>query len=105
MADGKEFDVQLSSGKVTIFNTDFEPVDSVEGLSKFYLYTEVSSEFEVTTGGLGDSQEKVTITVNNNGDEVIPEPSDTGLFDPDTNTEPGITEMITPSLDGNESTE
>ena len=105
MADGKEFDVQLSSGKVTIFNTDFEPVDSVEGLSKFYLYTEVSSEFEVTTGGLGDSQEKVTITVNNNGDEVIPEPSDTGLFDPDTNTEPGITEMITPSLDSNESTE
>ena len=78
-----------------------EPVDSVEGLAKFYLYTEVSSEFEVTSGGLGDSQEKVTITVNNNGDEAIPEPEDTDPFDSGINTfEPGTTEMITPNLDG-----
>ena len=54
----------------------------------------------MTSGGLGDSQEKVTITVNNNGDEAIPEPEDTDPFDSGINTfEPGTTEMITPNLD------
>ena len=73
-----------------------ESVESVAGLSKFYLYTEVSSEFEVISGGLGDAEEKATFTVNNNGDEIIDEIRDTVEFDPAPMT-PGTTEQIMPN--------
>ena len=48
-------------------------VDSIAGLRQFYLFTEVSSNFEVTTGGIGNTQEKVEILVNENEDEAIGE--------------------------------
>ena len=68
-----ELDVQVSSGVVRIYDQDLQNVDSVAGLTKFFIFTETSADFEVTTGGIGNTQEKVVINVDENGDEAIDE--------------------------------
>jgi len=61
--------VQVSEGEVEIYDWELKKVHSIAGLRQFYLFTEVTSEFEVTTGGIGNTQEKLEILVNDNGDE------------------------------------
>ena len=73
----EELDVQVSEGKVEIYDWELKRVHSIAGLRQFYLFTEVTSEFEVTTGGIGNTQEKLEILVNDNGDEQIDEIIDT----------------------------
>ena len=78
-------------------NSAFEEVDNVQGFSKFYLYVDKSSKFKVKSGGHG-AEEKVTITVNTGGDEAIDEILDTVVFDNDSITDQGTTEIT--SKDG-----
>ena len=69
---------------VMILNSELEEIETIQGLSKFYLYVDKSSTFKVKSGQYGP-EEKVTITVNTGGDEEIDEFMDTIVF-PDTDT-------------------
>lgn len=72
-------DILIASGEVLILNSEFEEIETMQGLSKFYLYVDKSSTFKVKSGQYGP-EEKVTITVNTGGDEEIDEFMDTIVF-------------------------
>ena len=63
-----QVDILIASGEVMILTDEFEEVTTMQGLSKFYLYVDESATFKVKSGQYGP-EEKVTITVNANGDE------------------------------------